>query len=380
MPSVGDLFVDLGVKGSDKTLGALTETKKGMGELASTSLEARAAMVAAAYAFERLMSSSSNYGTSLKNSNLLLGTSTKDLQKYQYAARVAGASVEELNGSFKRLSDIANNIHLGKGAPESLKSINMLLGKDAIDARRIDDLPYMVQKLQQVATNTKLPPGLRRHFLEDMLGSDNMVAAVVKQGFSSQILNAAPVYSPGQIAQLDKARSTWEKIAIQVERIIGNFNSRHGVQLADEIGGIVTSLGKFAEAADALAERLKVFEGFAIVMSGLAGSMQIIANLSSPKKETREAERHEIGSFFSDLKLMMSKYVVDSLNKAALPQGALLPRPGLETGPSGDVHITLEQNFGADVANNPRQLRDASRNGVKDAADTIWGGSGQTGF
>ncbi len=344
--TAGEFFVELGIKGSDKTIGALTDTRKGMGDLASTSLEARAAMVAAAYAFEQMMSASAHYGTAVQNSSLLLGVGTKELQKYHYAAQMAGASVEEMNGSFKRLSDIATNIHLNKGVPEGLKMINNLLGPNAIDIKRIDDLPYMLQKLQEVAANTKLPAGLRRRFLEEMLGSDNMVAAVIKQSFGAQVLNNAPFYSTSQLSQLDKARSAWTKIANQVTRAFGLFNARHGASMATEIGQVVTATSKLAEALDGLAERLQVFKGFAIVMNGLAGSMQIVANLASDKKETREAERNEIGNFFSDLGLMADKffgenpYVVAGLASSA--QGGL---PNIGGGLAGGNTTTDNRQF-----------------------------------
>src|ERR1700744_4238817 len=103
---IGSLFLNLGIKGSEKTVGALTDVKKGLGELGSMSLEAKAGIVAAMYALEQLFATSGKAGTDLTNFNAITGESVKTLQQYQYAARQVGVSNQEVEGSFKTLQSV----------------------------------------------------------------------------------------------------------------------------------------------------------------------------------------------------------------------------------------------------------------------------------
>jgi len=54
---ISELFVAIGVKGSEKTLSALANTRMSISSIASTSLEAKAAILGMAYALERLTTS-----------------------------------------------------------------------------------------------------------------------------------------------------------------------------------------------------------------------------------------------------------------------------------------------------------------------------------
>src|SRR5882672_10104653 len=118
MPSVGDLYVNLGIKGSDKTVGQIEDTKKGMGELKSMSLEAKAAILAVAYGFEQMMSQSSRFGTHLSNLSTYLGLPPKILQQYIWAGKQTGIAKEQIEGTFKSLESIMANLRMNKGVPE----------------------------------------------------------------------------------------------------------------------------------------------------------------------------------------------------------------------------------------------------------------------
>src|SRR5581483_1123829 len=98
---VGDLFVELGIRGSEKTISAFTNVKQEMGGLASMSLEVKAAIVGALYALEQLVAHSNALGTNLATTSTVLGVSAKTLQQYGYAALQVGSNLEEVEGSFK---------------------------------------------------------------------------------------------------------------------------------------------------------------------------------------------------------------------------------------------------------------------------------------
>ena len=93
--NIGELFVNIGIKGTEKTIQALGNVKSGLGAVASTSLEVKAAIIGAIYALERLISTSADMGMSLANFKILFGNSTKELQQFQNAGREVGLTFEE---------------------------------------------------------------------------------------------------------------------------------------------------------------------------------------------------------------------------------------------------------------------------------------------
>ena len=95
----GEFFINLGIKGADKTLGELTNTQKGMEGLGASSLEAKAAVVALFYAMKQLVGLSANTGFSLHSFEAFTGIDHKVLERYQYAARKVGDTNESVTSS-----------------------------------------------------------------------------------------------------------------------------------------------------------------------------------------------------------------------------------------------------------------------------------------
>lgn len=273
MASVGDLYVNLGVKGSEKTVGALTDVKKGFGEITSMSIEAKAAILAAVYGFEQLMSASGHMGTALLNSSTLLGMSTQTLQQYQYAARQAGASNEEMTSTFKTLSGAMASIKVGQGLPEGLKFISNAIG--GIDIERAKrDIPYFFQKLQQFATSN-VPADLKRKMLSGLV-SDNVMAGMERNMFRDDVFAKAPTYSDGQVKGNDRSRAAWSNLATQVEMAFGKFNAKHGAEFANDLSKIVTQIEHLANALVELGESVHFFETFTNLMEKLSSFLSAV--------------------------------------------------------------------------------------------------------
>lgn len=287
--SIGELFVNLGIKGSDKTIGALKNTQKGMKDLGSMSLEAKAGIVAAMYALERLFSSSGQAGTGLTNFNSLLGVSAKTIQQYQYAARQMGVSNQEVEGSFKSLQGVMSKTLLGEGAPKGMARLSQLTG--AIGPKDIEQFmkspELLIQRLQQYASTEK-SAGLRNEVLKSFNLSDNMISAMVRGAFRPDVLKKAPIYNDRELGALDKANIAWSNLGVKIEMAIGRFNARHGGQLVSDISKIVVQVEKLAEAFVKLSEKLKFFQQLGNVFEGwsmLLGKVtEEVDNVSGVKK------------------------------------------------------------------------------------------------
>lgn len=279
--NIAELFVNLGIKGTDKTVGALTNVKKGLQETASMSLEAKAGIIAALYALERLFATSGAAGTGLTNFNATLGVSTKTLQQYQYAARQMGVSNQEVEGSFKSLQSTITKTLMGEGAPKGLARLAQLTGElgqgDLLKFQQNPEL--LLQRLQQYAQKEK-NAGLRNEVLKSFGVGDNMAAALTRGAFTQQSLAKAPTYSDKEIGSLDRANIAWSNLGNKIEMAVGHFNAEHGGQLVKDISKLTDQVLKLVDAFAKLAEKLKVFqvigkafEGWSLIFQGLNSSV-----------------------------------------------------------------------------------------------------------
>jgi hypothetical protein len=285
---VADLFVNLGIKGAEKTVGALTGVEKSLKGLGSMSLEAKAAIVGAMYALERLFSKSGQAGTDLTNFNALLGGSTKTLQQYQYAARQVGISNEETEGTFKALQSSMTKLRMGEGAPKGYAQVAMLTGGiTSQDVERFMQNPeLLLQRLQQYAQKEKRL-GLRNEALKSFGLSDNMVAALSRGAFTPQVLSKAPTYSDKEISALDKANIAWSNLGNRIQMAIGHFNARHGTELVKDFTVLTDKVLALANAFMKLSEAVHLFEFLNKSVQGLTMLMGVLTDsvnkLGSPK-------------------------------------------------------------------------------------------------
>lgn len=256
--NIAELFVNLGIKGADKTVGALGSVKKGLGEVSSMSLEAKAGIVAAMYGLEQMMAKSGAAGTGLTNFAALTGLSSRTLQEWEYAARQAGLSGEELTGSLKSVQNSMSNMLMGKGAPEGLAIVKRAVG---FDMNRVRDTFYVMQQLQKAAQ--ALPKDVGNNIIKSFGISEGTIAAMRRNAFSPNIMGKAPAYSDKEINSLDRSNIAWSNLGNKIEMAFGHFNAKHGQQLVGDISKITDQVLRLVEAFEQLAEKLKLFGALA---------------------------------------------------------------------------------------------------------------------
>ncbi len=207
--NAGEFFVNLGVKGSEKTIGALTSVKKGLGELGTISLETKAAIVGATYALERLFEVSGKTGTELTNFNALTGLSTKQLQQYQYALMQAGGSAEDMTATIEGIQEAMARVDLNKGVPEGLALLSKYAG--GIDFSKKNDPFYILAAYEKAMKNLGDSPKAKAIF--NQLAGNLLPASVIEAmrlgKFSPSTFGKAPIYGDKEIASLNKANIAW---------------------------------------------------------------------------------------------------------------------------------------------------------------------------
>lgn len=261
--NIGELFIVLGLKGSEKTNKELGRTKGALGEVKSMALGMKAALFGSAYALEKLFDASGKMGTGLTNFNALTGLSAQQLQKWQYAARQAGVANEDLEGSLKGVQNSMTNMLLGKGAPEGLAMLANH-NKD-FDIKRVRDTFYVMQQLQKFAMTT--PADVGGAALKTFGLSEGVIAGMRRGAFNAKNLGGAPTYSDQEVANLDKANIAWSNLGNKIAMAVGKFNAAHGGQLVNDITKVVDAVLLLADALTKAAEALKAFEVFGKTMS-----------------------------------------------------------------------------------------------------------------
>lgn len=274
--NVGEVYVNLGIKGAEKTVGSLGEVKKGLGEVSHMSLEAKAGIIGMMYEMEHLTAASGKTGTGLTNFGALTGLSIKQLQQWQYAAMQAGVSSEEFTGSLKSVQQSMSNMLLGKGAPEGM-------GLVGIDPKRAKDTFYVMEKLQEFAKKAK--PELGNTVLKGFGLSDTTIAAMRRGAFNPAVMKGAPTYSDKEVGQLDKANIAWSNLGHHIEMSIGKLNAAHGGQFVKDLSKMVEQIFKMIEAFAKLAEKLKLFSALGKVFGGIGTTADALASFGDSKKE-----------------------------------------------------------------------------------------------
>ncbi len=292
--NIAQLFVNLGIKGGNQTLGTLGKTKSLLGEASSNALLLKGSLIGAFYGLQNLLSASGQTGTNLLNFSKATGVSAKTLQQYQYAAKQAGLANEELSSSLLNLQSTATKTLSNQGAPTGTGHIAEVLARagdeDAMTTASFEQYmrspDLLLQKLQKYV-RAGLQQGVAKGFMNEQLKSfglsQNMIEALHRDIFQPDVLNKAPVYSESQIAALDRARAMWDNLGNTIERVVGNFNSRHGGQLVGDLSKVVIAMGKIADEAAKISNKLGVFtkisEAATIISDGLKGASESMGKI-----------------------------------------------------------------------------------------------------
>lgn len=368
---IGSLFLNLGIKGSEKTVGALTNVKKGLSETASMSLEAKAGILAAMYALEQLFATSGKAGTDLTNFNAITGESVKTLQQYQYAARQVGVSNQDVEGSFKSLQSAMTKTLLGEGGPKGLARVSLLTG--GISQKDIEayakDPAKLIQRLQEYASKeTNL--GLRNETLKSFGLGENMVAALSRNAFNPNVLKKAPTYNDTEVKQLDKANIAWSNLGNKIQMAVGHFNAMHGGQLVGDISKIVDQVVRLSEAFVKLAEKLKlfqgigkVFEGWTKIFQGVVGGVESLTNGSKAPgvkgkdilNDTLQGGKNVILGMLGDLQ------------DKVMGSSAITPNVAQNNASTTQNHDVVVNNHFAHPGVDPKKTHDSTKQAVQQA-------------
>lgn len=368
--TMAELFIQIGVKGADTAGKALGGVKSGLGDIKDMSLEAKAAILGAIYALERMMSSSAKSGTELLDFSTATGLSAQSLQKWQWAAQQANNSAEDVSGSVKTLQDNMLKMLQGGGAPSSWAAFEQFMNAtgETLTGEKIRNMDYMFHAIQKFAQAG--PADVMREKVAALIGgSDKMFAAFRMNAFRPEVENKAPAYSDNQIGHLNKANIAWANLGTKVKMAFGDFTAKHGEKLVADITMITDKVIKLAEVLMKIAERFKIFEA----VSGMFTAMGSVLDKVASFGKTAEGSDSNFFKMINSTEWKETKkHFKNWMGEKSQPgPGASGDRnwaaPDLKSVPKEKTEINIEQNLnfqhdGKDAHKNADSHRKAAFN------------------
>ncbi len=346
--NIGELFINLGINGTDKAVGALSSVTKGLGETKSMSLEAKAGILAAVYAFERMISASARNGMSLQQFANSTGLAVDKMQNLENATRQFGVSAEETRSTVKGIQNSITGALFGDGAPKAL-AIMKNFGVD-VDFNKLKDEKegpyYAIEKYQELAK--KASPAILRYLFPGASVGDNMLGFFRKNTADLWHNNLGPVNSPQMIEALSKAQVAMLNLENKLAHGFDVFTAKHGQEVVEDIERITTSIFNLLDAVTDLAEKLKVFPLLSSAMENVAKSIENITGFLNT------SEKKGVGAAVTDR--------VDKLLNA-------FPLPKVQHSASGHTTVSVGQqhlHFNHDGKDHAK-IADAHKRGAQHA-------------
>lgn len=359
---IAELFINLGVKGNDSANKALGGVKSGLSDVKSMAFETKAMIAAVVYGLERMMSGSAQAGMGLNQFATFTGKSAEMLQKWQYAGRRAGATAEEVAGSFKSVQASMLRSLQGEGAPAGY---SMIANKVGLDRNRLRDTEYVMKQLQKFAQ--MVPADIANDKLKSFGLSEGTITAMRQGVFNDKNFAAAPIRTDSQIQALSKVQVALGDAAQKFQMGFDKFTMKHGAELIRDFEKITKAIFGLADALTTLAEKLKVFQLLSKVVdltTATADSankqLNAITNPSSYKSPLEPGKTGYIQ--------MWKDAVMNDMSKL---MNALAPEPkAISQGSNVNANVSVTQNFQHDGKDH-RRVGDAAQKGVQKAFQGI---------
>lgn len=275
--SIAEFFVNLGIKGDGKTLSALQGVDKGLSNMATSSLAAKAAIVGAFYALEQLFTSSGKFGVGMTNAKTLIGETSKSLQQYENTAQRLGIANGTMTQTLLKLKDAMVTLKFKGQAPEGMFWIQSVLGdfKESDIDKYIKSPEMLFQRLREYATKEKIP-GLALDRLKSFIGDQDMIARMMQGHLTTDEISKSPFLSDATISRLEKTGMAWNKLGIDIQQAFRLFVSHNGKEIADDIDKLIKPASQLAEAFQRIAQNLHAFELIGKAMQGWADILGVL--------------------------------------------------------------------------------------------------------
>jgi hypothetical protein len=370
----GELFVEIGLTGTDKVNNAIKDLDKGLKEIVDSGLAAKVAIAGVVFGIERIINFAATRGMDLKSFNILSGFSTQTVQQLALAGREIGVSAESVQGGILSLKSALSGILVGQipaGLQYALKGV-------AFDSYTLaTNTEYALRKLFE-ARNT-LTKYERYQFLRPLVGDELFKILETKKWEDIQKL--VPRLSTQEISELAKYKGQWAGLFEDFELFAGKeflpigretlnalqtvFDGVHSIY--DVVKQLTQSIPLLKEGLIGLAAALLV--EFAPVTAAIAGIIYLINYFKDLKDMNVFSDIGNASQSFSDKLqefLLNPEYFLPKMNtieELLNPKSYLPSKPSSSSSTSNKTSsLEINQYFNGSIDKN--DARDATNEAI----------------
>ena len=282
MPNIAELFVSLGIKGSEKTLNVLSNVKVGMGSIIDTSLAAKAAILAVVYALEQLTTGAAQDGAHLKNLSTYLNMSVESLQKWNYAAQQGNISNQEFEQSLGSIQQKIKDFQVKHTLPDGSYVIAQETGFNFQGKFGINEI---LPKLLEFSQNKKYS----REKIEEILGgwglTPNEIGAAINGIFSAANLKNAPILKTGEVDTLSRVNVEWKNLETKVKMFVAHLTAKDGEEAVKNLSKMADALFRIANDLERISTKLGLFKLIGTMFHGWDMILGVTADALEGKRD-----------------------------------------------------------------------------------------------
>lgn len=309
---IGELIVELLVKGGNKAGEELGSAKKGMKDVTSSGLAAKAMIAGVIFGLQRLSQQSATAGTNLRNFSALTGMNTLALQKWQYVLRQVGVAEQSVaNGAVELQQKLTQLMLTGEGA----QGFQEFARATGFDLGKRDDINYVFGKLQQFAKMTQGQKGIGNLFLRGLIG-DDLIAGFRQATMKITDVPIEAIYTADQQQRLQQVNANWGNFWARFNKIAGDFNAQSGgkiIELLNSILNLFTSITQNMGGIEAL--------------NGLLDKMVTLVKFLTPTETQNKALAGQVsgysGGFFNPTADSPLMKIWDSFKNSPAPVSSI---------------------------------------------------------
>lgn len=346
--TIAELFISLGIKGSDKSKTDLDSISKGLGSVKSMSFEAKAAIAALFYGLEEMMKGSAQRGQGLINFSSLTGLDDVELQRWEKASERAGNSIGSIESTVKGLQKTMSQLTLNEGMPKYFDTFaDSFEHFDRVRASK--DPMYLMGKMRDFAKATK---GMGREGVGNEIlygvGADAGFVSAARQGkFDQSKLSAMPSLSHGENKQLANVNESFIAMWQKIQKEMDKFVAAHGEKLVNDLAQLADALINFSKVVFNILEKMDAFGMITSTVKAVTHPKETASGiweglrqgaLSNRQMFRGDAGIMSSGSMDSAAAMFKKMQNEKSLIEKALPAGSY---ENMSTGNTVNINTTL---------------------------------------
>lgn len=278
--NIGSLFVELGVKGGKSSNNILKGVRSNLRDAALIANQTVSLFNQLYSGIRNLSEGSSKYATDLKIVSDNLDISTDRLQRWDYAAKLAGASGGEIFRSMQSLQKVLINFKDTGEAPKYFQMLFQEISKvdSAFDSNRfLNDIDYAMQELNKIASSGTIKDVARLNEAFQGLGfSPTMINFLKNYRGNLNSISKDLLITKEDISALDQVRKGWVEIDQTVQKTFTGVARLFDDKFLKSIKELVVSLGELVKALVAIAKEYKVVETAANLVKNTASNLNVL--------------------------------------------------------------------------------------------------------